>query len=412
MRQLYMSALIRIVAGFTPSICAVPDVFAYSLHCPLEVKNHELPKDYARDSSSLQAGLRHVDRNCYRAEPDEFCAYTNALFNNGEGVSFITTAESIGHITNRSAFRSEVSVPKIDGSYREAKILGKGWGLVATKAIRAGQTLISRTPALVVSANAVKQLKRDDLDDLLVRAVENLPLVHRNEVLELSTHNGARTYREKVGKIFRTNSFSTGSHDGKSNFQSLFATVSRINHSCRPNCAYFFDSNTFSQNVVAVRDVQPGEELSVAYIDPVLTRSERMRRLKSWGFECTCERCTANETQVAESDENVLEMQRLWKELDNYSASSRATPAMAERLISLYNQEGLQSRIQEAHYRAAVEWIGIGEIEKASEHAMICVKYGTLFKGPGRPFIEKMKQLLDSPTSHPHWMFRSKHNDA
>ncbi|TGJ81252.1 hypothetical protein E0Z10_g7516 [Xylaria hypoxylon] len=393
-------------------MCAAPNTFAYLSHCPLETENYELSNNYASNNSSQQAERWHVDRTCYRAGPDEYCTYTNALFNNGEGVSFIATAESISHITNRSAFRSEVSVPKIDGPYREAKILGKGQGLVVTKAVRTGQTLISRTPALVVGANTVKTLKRDELDDLLVRAVDNLPSMHRDDILELSTHDGARTHREKVGKIFRTNSFSTGSHDGNSNFQSLFATVSRINHSCRPNCAYFFDSNTFSQNVVAVRDIQLGEELSVAYIDPILPRSERLKRLKAWGFECLCERCSANATQTAESDENVAEILRLWKELDNYSASSHATPAMAERLISLYNEEGLQSRVQEAHYRAAVEWIGIGEIEKASEHAALCVKYGTLFKGPGRPFIEKMNQLLDNPTSHPHWMFRSKHVDV
>ena len=131
-----------------------------------------------------------------------------------------------------------------------------------------------------------------------------------------------------------------------------------------------------------------------------------MNRLKGWGVGCSCERCSANATQVAESDENVAEIHRLWQHLDDYSASSRATPAMAERLISLYYQEGLESRIQEAYYRAAVEWIGLGEAEKASQHAKLCIKYGTLFKGAGRPFIEKMRQLLDRPTDHPHWMFR------
>lgn len=102
----------------------------------------------------------------------------------------------------------------------------------------------------------------------------------------------------------------------------------------------------------------------------------------------------------------MMEIQRLWQQVDNYSSSSRATPAMAERLISLYEQEGLQSRIQEAYYRAALEWIGVGEVEKASEYARLCVKYGTLFKGSGRPFIENMNQLLDNPTGHSHWMFR------
>ncbi|KAI0805880.1 hypothetical protein GGR55DRAFT_690250 [Xylaria sp. FL0064] len=221
-------------------------------------------------------------------------------------------------------------------------------------------------PALVVNANAIIRLKRDELDGLLARAVDNLPLADRNEILGLSTHDGARTQREKVGKIFRVNSFSTGFHP------------------CRPNCAYFFYSNTFS---------------------------ERQRQLNGWEFKCSCERCSATATQVAESDGNITEIRWPWGELGAYSAFSLATPATAERLISLYRREGLKNRIQEAHFRAAVEWIGVGDIEKASEHATLCIKYGRLFKGPDRPFIKKMEQLLEIPTSHPHWIFRLKHAD-
>ncbi|KAI1284711.1 hypothetical protein F5Y07DRAFT_393679 [Xylaria sp. FL0933] len=110
----------------------------------------------------------------------------------------------------------------------------------------------------------------------------------------------------------------------------------------------------------------------------------------------------ANATQVAESDGNITEIRRLGGELDAYSAFSPATPATAELLISLYHREGLKSRVQEAHYRAAVEWIGVREIEKTSEHAVLCIKYDRLFKGLERPSIKKMEQLLEMPTSHPH----------
>ncbi|KAI8947012.1 hypothetical protein F4801DRAFT_582779 [Xylaria longipes] len=211
----------------------------------------------------------------------------------------------------------------------------------------------SRTPALVLNANAPKDLKRKELDDLLARGVDSLPVIHRDQLLELSTHDGARTDEEKVGKIFRTNSFSTGLHDGKSKFQSHFATVSRINHSCRPNCAHFFDPNMFAQNVVAVRGIQ--RAISGTY------RAERPKRLKAWEFKCSCERYSSGRV-----GSEYHWIQRLWQEVDNYSASSRATP---ERLISLCEQEGLRSRIQEAYYRAVLEWIGIGEVEKGSEHA-------------------------------------------
>lgn len=43
--------------------------------------------------------------------------------------------------------------------------------------------------------------------------------------------------------------------------------VSRINHDCRPNTGYFFERETFKQYVYAIRDILPGEEITIAYIE-------------------------------------------------------------------------------------------------------------------------------------------------
>ncbi|KAI0205206.1 hypothetical protein F4808DRAFT_277333 [Astrocystis sublimbata] len=410
MGWLHVLVLAGTVAGYAPlpRACAAPSTFTYILQCPREPGKAHLSGHFNDNDSDLPTERWLTGRTCYGEGPGRYCTYTDTLFNGGEGISFITTSESISNIASRTLLHDHIEIPNTKVRYREVEIAGKGRGLVATELIRAGQTLISRTPALVLNADAVKELKKTEREKLLAQAVDNLPLHHRDEVLRLSTHDGASTEEEKAGKIFSTNSFATGAHDGKSKFQSLFTTVSRINHSCRPNCAYFFDTNTWTQNVAAARDIQPGEELSIGYIDPILTRAERLKKLKVWGFECSCERCSANATETAESDSKVLEIQRLWKIVDDYSASSHATPEMAGRLIALYEQEGLQSRIQEAHYRAALEWIGIGNVEKASESARLCVKYGTLFKGSGRPFIQKMMQLMENPAGHSHWMLRAR----
>jgi hypothetical protein len=226
MLWLYLLALIRAAAGTTPpSVCATPNILTYSLYCPLEHHDLTLLDNATIVDPASRAGESQVDPVCYRDGPNNYCTYTDAGFNDGEGITLIATAESIAYITNnRTAFQKRAPVPKIDARYREVEVPGKGRGLVATEAIRAGQTLISRTPALVVNMNAVKGLRGHELDEMLVRGVEDLSPTHRDEILELSTHDDARTYRERIGKIFRTNSFSTGHHDGKSNFQSLFAT--------------------------------------------------------------------------------------------------------------------------------------------------------------------------------------------
>ncbi len=84
-------------------------------------------------------------------------------------------------------------------------------------------------------------------------------------------------------------------------------------------------------------------------------RAERQGRLhKDWGFKCSCQRCTGEDHIVAESDDRIEQIKRLWAELDDYSTKSAATPAKAELLVTLFQLEGLDGRIQEAYYRAAL----------------------------------------------------------
>ena len=43
--------------------------------------------------------------------------------------------------------------------------------------------------------------------------------------------------------------------------------VSRLNHDCAPNLGYYFDSATMELRVTAVRDIAPGEELTISYVE-------------------------------------------------------------------------------------------------------------------------------------------------
>jgi len=50
-----------------------------------------------------------------------------------------------------------------------------------------------------------------------------------------------------------------------------------MNHDCIANLGYYFDEATLRHKVYAVRDIMPGEELSVGYIEFVLHPSSSMR---------------------------------------------------------------------------------------------------------------------------------------
>lgn len=139
----------------------------------------------------------------------------------------------------------------------------------------------------------------------------------------------------------------------------------------------------------------------------VQTRDTRQTQLhSSWGFKCTCSLCAAEEDETARSDQRVRQIHSLWKELDDYGPASAATPEKAEELLGLYEVEGLETRIHEAYYRAAIEWNGVGDSNNAVKYAMLSILRGQVMKGPERPFLSSMRELIKNPEDHWTWKFR------
>ena len=73
----------------------------------------------------------------------------------------------------------------------------------------------------------------------------------------------------------------------------LYALAATINHSCNPNCCQTFDLSTSAAlSIRALRNIEKGEEITIAYIDvgkPTWRRKKEL--LKSYGFLCSCNRC-------------------------------------------------------------------------------------------------------------------------
>ncbi|KAF9349088.1 SET and MYND domain-containing protein 3 [Mortierella sp. AD094] len=63
-----------------------------------------------------------------------------------------------------------------------------------------------------------------------------------------------------------------------------------MNHSCVPNCVYTFKGSRMECRVI--RDIQPGEELTISYIDQIDTTKERQKQLNAqYHFTCDCPLC-------------------------------------------------------------------------------------------------------------------------
>lgn len=244
------------------------------------------------ESKSLDSGWVKGDA-CHGLGPSQFCTFTHPRFNRGLGIALITTdaiLEDVLSLFTSQTPDSEVGRPAAVPPYEAKEIPGKGVGLIATRDIRQGELIMARTPAVVVDGTAFNNLSTNHLTQALAHAIKSLPQQHHHDYLQLSTHDDATTYEERVYKIFATNNFRTKFKNGK-DFHSTFTegsgspfhicessfvhsevlmhslAVSRLNHDCRPNSGYHFDASTLSQKVYAARDIHNGEELSIAYYE-------------------------------------------------------------------------------------------------------------------------------------------------
>lgn len=89
----------------------------------------------------------------------------------------------------------------------------------------------------------------------------------------------------------------------------LFALQSTCNHSCDPNAATSFPYSNFQLVVSAVKDIAPGEEICLSYLDDcALARSRHSRNKvlrENYLFNCRCPKCDAeaDEPDVTSEDE-------------------------------------------------------------------------------------------------------------
>lgn len=94
----------------------------------------------------------------------------------------------------------------------------------------------------------------------------------------------------------------------------LFTLQSASNHSCTPNAEATFLHNNHRLSLMAVKDIEAGEEICISYLDEcMLARSRHSRRkelMENYIFACTCPKCEEqiNEPDVTSDEEEDDEM--------------------------------------------------------------------------------------------------------
>ncbi|KAF8994392.1 hypothetical protein BDQ17DRAFT_1202347, partial [Cyathus striatus] len=101
-----------------------------------------------------------------------------------------------------------------------------------------------------------------------------------------------------LAAIWRTNVFEFPGlgEEGNEQYGAILKEMSRINHSCRPNCTHNFDIASFSFELRATKTIGVGEEILYSYCNIGIPTENRQAALMPYGFACTCQSCCPTPT--------------------------------------------------------------------------------------------------------------------
>ncbi|KAI1136506.1 SET domain-containing protein [Hypoxylon sp. FL0543] len=329
---------------------------------------------------------------------NETCVFSNEFI--GDGIVLLTTKRNAKIASN---FPIVSSPPTTTLPFHVAEVPGKGLGIVADRKIRKGETILVRSPTMMVQTAPHVGMEPGTRDILYDIAVGKLP----KKGQELFMGQMGKDIHDKIEtncfQLYIDGANESGSHLG------CYPEISRFNHDCRPNVHYRISNMTHT--TVAARDIAPGEELSISYIELMLIREERRSRLRSWGFECACSHCSMSDEDVAASDARLRRIEELETALENFNETIVTAETGAE-LVELYEKERLDIYLGQVYTRAALNFALFGEEEKARRYALAAVEAVERESGPDAGDAKAMRVLAENPKRHWTWGKRRKSTAA
>ena len=223
-----------------------------------------------------------------------------------------------------------------------------GKGLRVNVPYKRGDEIMRERPVMRIR-NKQSASSLDAAEEMHRQAVQNAyDSMHRttqSAFMDLSSCN--ETIKTPRG-VYDTNSYRGNDCDDRGG---LFLTISRINHSCRPNVNNFWRENLQRTVILAMRDIEAGEELFTTYgpgscMD---TKSRREYLYDRFAFHCNCEMCV--EGNVNGGDERMAEIQLLQEEiaLSSSSVANGDSTTIAAKLesvtkcLALMREQGISS---------------------------------------------------------------------
>ncbi|KAM7212239.1 hypothetical protein V8F06_012375 [Rhypophila decipiens] len=242
----------------------------------------------------------------------KYCVFTNS-HHEARGVSIITTPETAASIialldektNSTAALMARSKELAFDPPWKIMEMPNKGGlGVIATRKIKRYEEIMIDHATMVVDIKFASVVLAFKGYRLLHLAADQLRDPDSIYSLAKSTEMAA----DEVENVVRTNSFSTTLGEDEDHM-AIYPLVSRINHACKPNAFTRWILRSQSTSIAALRDIEPGEEITISYLPLGLTHSERQRRLQRWSFTCSCSLCKAPQETISTSDKQRTEIE-------------------------------------------------------------------------------------------------------
>ncbi|KAF1970659.1 SET domain-containing protein [Bimuria novae-zelandiae CBS 107.79] len=345
--------------------------------------------------------IRPSSPGSHTGKAHTYCVYTNTAFNNGRGISIVTSPETAAELSYE-VWESGVGGrghSKSEEQWEVKETEGKGFGLFAKRDIDPGETLILQTPVLLVSREVLDSVSHSRRRTLLEKAVTQLPPTTRELVMSLSRRGGDSVIED----IINVNAHRAKVWDGTFHLL-LNPEAARINHACRPNTYYRFNDHTLLFDLFALRPISPGEEMTYSYgfsTEPHATRQERLKG--TWGFTCTCSLCTSPTSTLALSDTNLLTISSIKSSLPTSLDDIPQYITILPKLISLLDEEGLLAEMPLYEEILAYAWSAVRDKEKARAWAERARWHWGVVAGKESWEARRMGELAENVEGHFTW---------
>ncbi|KAL2820984.1 SET domain-containing protein [Aspergillus cavernicola] len=281
--------------------------------------------------------------------------------------------------------------------YVVREIPGRGQAVVATSKILKGTRILAEHPLVTVPRQSTSL---EAIDRLVNEQLERLDNDQRQSFFNLCNAHPGR-YSETIG-IVKTNALPFGSSAAEGG---IFLQSSRINHSCSHNAQNTWNENTKKLTIHVFKDLEEGEEITIAYLNDSQNRASRQKALKeAFNFVCSCELCSLPSTLRQESDQRLSKISLLDDSIGDFDrilGSPKACLHDAHMLRQLLQQESIvDARVPRLYYDAFQIAIANGDQARARVFAEKAYAMRIILEGDDSPTTIRLSNLIRDPSTH------------